>query len=161
MGLSLAADKSVTWGASCAPARAECQRGRGGDAGCPAPPHGSVRSHHHMRSTVPERFQALLVARHGMISEISANHRLQPPRRVRNPRMQPLAELLPNLPQLGCHSLADRLVQHSEVPRRAILPTYAGETQKAESVRPPFPIRCHTNFSIRSCPTLSKNDWMS
>jgi len=93
----------------------------------------------HAQHCVPERVQALRVARHGVISEISANHRLQPPRRVRNPRMQALAELLPILLQLGGHPFADRLTQHQEVPRPVILPTKVGEPQKVEVFRLPFP----------------------
>ena len=77
-----------------------------GPAGSLTPP--SKLPPPHAQHFVPERVQALLVARHRVISEISANHRLQPPRRVLGPRVQALAELLPNLLQLGGQALADR-----------------------------------------------------
>src|SRR5271165_6842714 len=93
----------------------------------------------HAQHFVPERFQSLLVAGYSMILEISANHRLQPLRRVLDPLMQALSELLPNLLQLGRHALADRLPVHHEVPRRVILPTDVSETQKVEGFRLPFP----------------------
>jgi len=51
----------------------------------------------------------------------------------------PLAELLPNLFQLGCHALADRLPVHHEITRRVILPTNVSETQKVEGFRLPCP----------------------
>jgi hypothetical protein len=93
----------------------------------------------HAQHFVPERLQSLLVARYGVISERCANHRLEPLRRVRDPLMQALAQLLPNLLQPGCHALADRLPQHQEAPRRVILPSDVSETPKVEGFRLPYP----------------------
>src|ERR1017187_6928930 len=48
-------------------------------------------------------------------------------------------QFLPNLLQLGCHSLADRLPVHLEVSRPMILPTDMSETQKIKGFRLPCP----------------------
>src|SRR6266496_4288809 len=93
-----------------------------------------------MRSTfVPKRLQALLVARYRVVPEISANHRLEPLCRALGPFVQALAQLLPDLLQLGRHALADRLPVHLGVPRLMILPTNVSETQKIKGFRLPFP----------------------
>src|ERR1035438_794929 len=93
----------------------------------------------HAQHFVPERLQSLLVARYSMILEISANHRLQPLRRVLDLLVQALSELLPNLLQLCRHALADRLPVHHEVPLRVILPTDVSEPQKIKGSRLPSP----------------------
>src|SRR5437660_3118357 len=86
----------------------------------------------HAQHLPPKRFQALLVARYGMVLEISANHRLQPLHRVLGLLMQALSQLPPNLLQLGRHALADRLPIHDEATGHMVLPTDVSETQKIE-----------------------------
>src|SRR5450432_4398696 len=93
----------------------------------------------HVQHFVPKRLQSLLVTRHRMVLEISANHRLEPLPRSLRLLVQTLAQLLLDLLQLGCHALADRLPVHLEVPRLMILPTYVSETQKVKGFRLPFP----------------------
>src|SRR2546428_6234335 len=61
----------------------------------------------HAQHFVSERFQSPLVAGYCVILEISANHRLQPLRRVLGLLMQALSQFLPNLSPLGRHALAD------------------------------------------------------
>ncbi len=53
--------------------------------------------------------------------------------------MQAFAQRLPDLLQLGRHTLADRLAVHLEVSRLMILPTNVSETQKVKGFRLPFP----------------------
>src|SRR6266496_4280897 len=93
----------------------------------------------HAQHFVPKRLQSLLVTRYRVVLEISANHCLEPLRRALRLLVQSLAQLLPNLLQLGCHALADRLPVHLEVPRLMILPTDVSETQKIKGFRLPFP----------------------
>src|ERR1035438_9081130 len=63
----------------------------------------------HAQHFVPERLQSLLVARYSMILEISANHRLQPPRRfLYFPRPAPLG-LVPKFFQVCPPCASDRL----------------------------------------------------
>src|ERR1017187_1359547 len=90
--------------------------------------------------------------RNRMVLVVSANHRLEPFRGALRLLVQAPAQCLPNLLQLGCHSLADRLPVQLEVPRRAILPTDVCETQKVKgalrrNVWNPAP--------IDSCPAIS------
>src|ERR1039458_9220592 len=92
-----------------------------------------------IRHFVPKRLQSVLVARDRMVLEISANHRLEPLRSALGLLVQALAQFLPNLLQLGCHSLADRLPVHLEVSRPMILPTDMSETQKIKGFRLPCP----------------------
>src|ERR1019366_7225182 len=93
----------------------------------------------HALHLVAERLQACLVVRYGVVLEISANHRAQPLRRIRNRRVHPLAQRLPNILQLGGHQFAYRLAVYREVPLLPAPPTNVGETQKVEGLRLPFP----------------------
>ena len=95
--------------------------------------------HPHAQHFVPKPLQPFLVARYRMISEISANHRSEPLSDVLILLVQALAQLLPDLLQLGRHSLADRLPVHLEVSRLRILPSDVSETQKIEGFRLSFP----------------------
>src|ERR1035437_3963300 len=96
----------------------------------------------HMQHFVPKRLHSLLVTRHRMVLEISANHRLEPLRSALRLLVQPLAQLLSDLLQFGRHALADRLPVHLEVPRLTILPTNMSETQKVKGFRLPCSSLC-------------------
>src|ERR1019366_7831076 len=93
----------------------------------------------HALHLVAERLQACLVVRYGVVLKIPANHRAQPLRRIRNRRVHPLAQRLPNILQLGGHPFAYRLAVYREVPLPPAPPTNVGETQKVEGLRLPFP----------------------
>ena len=79
-----------------------------------------------------ERSQPLLVSRHRVILEIPPHHLREPLRCVRNLRVHPRPQLLPDIFQLGCHAFADRLAIHREIPRLAAPPTNVREAQKIE-----------------------------
>jgi hypothetical protein len=52
--------------------------------------------------------------------------------------VQPLAQLRPNILELGRHALAHRPPLHREVSRLVAGPTDVGETQKIKGLRLPF-----------------------
>src|ERR1700730_8027753 len=93
----------------------------------------------HAQHFVPKHLQSLLVIRYRVVLEIPTNHGFEPLRRALGLLVQALAQRLPDLLQLGCHTLADRLTVHLEVSRLMILPTNVSETQKVKGLRLPFP----------------------
>ena len=75
---------------------------------------------------VAEYSQPIQVARYRVVVEVALDDRLEPSPRLRNRVVHALAKLLLNFPQLGSHSLGDRLAFEDEVPLLA-LPADVGE----------------------------------